>query len=332
MFSHCLFCHEPFPSNTSLEHLRHGRRIAFDPARGRLWTVCGSCVRWTLAPIEARWEALEELERLVADRARLLSRTDNVALFRAEDLEVVRVGRAARAEEAWWRYGRELTWRRKRAVLLMGLEVAVTGGMLPPWPGQGLLMWAARRRRFGRVAVRGRSECPACGHVSTEVRYGSTGKMALVPGGTYGELALYHACPRCRGAAGSGHLLSGPEAESALRRILAFRHYDGAPRDGVLAAAGEIERAGSAGALARQVAAERASLDDLSRPPRTRAVALEIAVNEEAERRLLEMEVAELERRWREEEEVAAIVDRELSFAPEPGRLREGRPDGAGGA
>ncbi len=47
--------------------------------------------------------------------------------------------------------------------------------------------------------------------------------------------------------------------------------------------------------------------------PRTEAIALEIAVNEDTERRLLELELEELERRWREEEEIAAIVDRELT-------------------
>jgi hypothetical protein len=27
--------------------------------RGRLWAVCSSCGRWTLAPFETRWEVLE---------------------------------------------------------------------------------------------------------------------------------------------------------------------------------------------------------------------------------------------------------------------------------
>jgi hypothetical protein len=48
------------------------------------------------------------------DRARLLSQTDNIALLRAGPLEIVRVGRANLSEEAWWRYGRELTTRREK--------------------------------------------------------------------------------------------------------------------------------------------------------------------------------------------------------------------------
>jgi anti-sigma factor RsiW len=140
--------------------------------------VCGACSRWTLAPIEERWEALEELDRLARDRARLLSSTENVALMRVEDLEIVRVGRAERAEEAWWRYGRELTGRRKRSHVLRGLEVAAivgasiaTGGMFGAWFGHGVLVEAARWHRFGNVATRARVECPRCGSPAPEVRF-----------------------------------------------------------------------------------------------------------------------------------------------------------------
>jgi hypothetical protein len=49
---------------------------------------------------------------------------------------------------------------------------------------------------------------------------------------------------------------------------------------------------------------------------------LEIAVNDEAERQQLEMELAELEARWREEEELAAIVDGELTEVPLLERIR----------
>src|SRR5688572_6384064 len=65
MFTRCLVCQSPFPRNETLEHFPTGDRIAFDPARGRLWAVCRTCRRWSLAPIEDRWEALEELEKLV---------------------------------------------------------------------------------------------------------------------------------------------------------------------------------------------------------------------------------------------------------------------------
>ena len=57
----CLACHRPFPGNDVVEHFPASRRIAYDPERGRLWAICDGCGRWTLAPIETRWEALEEL-------------------------------------------------------------------------------------------------------------------------------------------------------------------------------------------------------------------------------------------------------------------------------
>ncbi len=320
MFTRCLFCHAGLPENETLEHLPRGRKVAFDPERGRLWTVCGACARWNLAPIEERWEALEELERLSTGRARLLSRTDNVALLRAGDLELVRVGRAQLAEEAWWRYGSDLARRRKRSYLLHGAEVAamvvasvVSGGALVALGGHGLFQGVARWSRFGGVAVRGRSGCPRCGSVSTEVKFRHTGRLVLLPGGEHGGVALFHPCRACGGEAGAGHLLAGAPAERALRRILAHRHFSGASEARIRDAARAIDQAGSAGALTRGLAGRRLPLGELARHHRTESIALEIAVNDDAERRLLEPEVAELERRWREEEEVAAIADRELS-------------------
>jgi hypothetical protein len=55
---------------------------------------------------------------------------------------------------------------------------------------------------------------------------------------------------------------------------------------------------------------------------RTSAIALEIALNDETERQLLELELKELEARWREEEDIAAIIDGELTRAPSLDRLR----------
>ena len=116
MYSRCLVCRSPFPETGVLGHLPRGDRVAYDPRRGRLWVVCRSCRRWSLAPLEERWEALEELEKLVTRgpggsrggliEPRLLAETDNVSLFGVGALEIVRVGGADSAEEACWRYGR----------------------------------------------------------------------------------------------------------------------------------------------------------------------------------------------------------------------------------
>lgn len=104
----CHFCRGELGSNTTVEPFPVSRRVAYDPLQGRLWAVCQACSRWMLAPIETRWE---ELEWLTTDRARLLAQTENIGLLEVGDVEVVRIGRAALREEAWWRYGREVQRR-----------------------------------------------------------------------------------------------------------------------------------------------------------------------------------------------------------------------------
>jgi len=141
VYTRCLVCSTPFEANEALAHIPLGRRLAFDPARGRLWAICHTCKRWSLAPLEERWEALEELERLTRDSARLLSQTDNIALFRSGNLDIVRVGKANLTEEAWWRYGRELTSRRERYKRL-SLAGSLTAGavMVGGWATGGMTL------------------------------------------------------------------------------------------------------------------------------------------------------------------------------------------------
>ena len=64
MFSTCLFCHGGLGKNEVVEHFPVGSRLAFDSARGRLWAVCPQCRRWNLSPLDERWEAIDECERL----------------------------------------------------------------------------------------------------------------------------------------------------------------------------------------------------------------------------------------------------------------------------
>ncbi|WP_275830391.1 hypothetical protein, partial [Roseisolibacter sp. H3M3-2] len=105
MYAACLFCAAPFPANDALETFPVGRRVAFDAERGRLWAVCRRCERWNLAPLEERWEAIEDAERAFrATRVRVS--TDNIGLATLRSgLELVRVGRPLRPEFAAWRYG-----------------------------------------------------------------------------------------------------------------------------------------------------------------------------------------------------------------------------------
>ena len=329
MFTRCLVCHTPFPPNEELEHYSTGSRIAYDPARGRLWSICRSCKRWSLAPIEERWEALDEIEKLVTDRAKLLSQTDNIALLKAGHLDVVRVGRANLTEEAWWRYGRELTARRERhqKVTFIG-TVAVGTAIAGGWATGGLgwfgawILWdnapdkvadLARWVRFGSTAWRGRQACHQCGYVFRSIAYNRRGGLILRPGEDEGRLGVTLRCPKCGNYEDGGLHLTGREGEHMVRRVLAYHHHAGATERKVRSATRLIEEAGSASDLSRIVVKQGRRLGDLQR---TGAIALEIAANEAAEQRLLELEVAGLEQHWRTEEELASIMDGELTPLP----------------
>src|SRR5262249_9172081 len=77
MYSTCLFCTKTLGANESIETFPVGKRLAFDAAKGRLWVVCPHCERWNLSPLEERWEAIEQSEKLYRDTRRRVA-TDNI--------------------------------------------------------------------------------------------------------------------------------------------------------------------------------------------------------------------------------------------------------------
>ena len=329
MYTRCLVCQTPFPENEALEHFPRGDRVAYDPRRGRLWAICRTCKRWSLAPIEERWEALDELEKVVTDEARLLSQTDNISLLRARDLEIVRVGRANLTEEAWWRYGRELRERREHhKKLTLAGTIAAGAVMAGGWATGGMslvAMWflwgnapekftdAARWLRFGSAAWRGTDQCRACGHVFRDLKFRQMGGIYLLPEHGEKRPALSYRCPACGSYRDGGLHLEDEAAERTLKRVLAYHHYDGADERQIRSAGRLIEEAGSPRHLTRIVVRDGKRLGDLQR---TGAIALEIAANDTSEQRMLELELAELEAIWKREEELASIVDGELTPLP----------------
>ena len=84
MFATCLFCNESLDCNESLESFPVGKRLAFDAAKGRLWVICRKCERWNLSPLEERWEAIEQAERLYRDTRKRVA-TDNIGLAKLRD-------------------------------------------------------------------------------------------------------------------------------------------------------------------------------------------------------------------------------------------------------
>jgi hypothetical protein len=306
-----------------LAHLPRGWRFAFDPERGRLWTVCGGCHRWTLALPGERRTALEELERLARDHARPLAHTAHVQLLAAGPLLLVRVGRADRVEQAWWRYGRELRRRhdafRGPASRVAGVAadaVARVGGLLGLGIGVGAFRWDGpplaeilRWRRFGRAAWRGRETCPSCRSTLVALRYDLAWWSRPLQGPD-GRLGLAVPCPRCDPwTPDKVYRLEGEGAERALRRVLAYQNVAGGGEGAIREAVGRIEAHGSAGAFTREAAR---TVRSLWRMGRTGRLALEMALSESAEERILEREVQALAAVWRREETLARIVDEEL--------------------
>ena len=123
MYTTCLFCNESLGTNDVVELFPVGRRLAFDPEKGRLWVICGSCTRWNLSPIEERWEAIDDCERLFR-ATHLRFSTDNIGLAQLrEGLELVRIGKALRPEVAAWRYGDVI--QRRGSGRLIGLATGL---------------------------------------------------------------------------------------------------------------------------------------------------------------------------------------------------------------
>lgn len=134
-----MYCRRPLGSNDVVESFPVGRRLAFDAARGRLWVVCARCERWNLTPLEERWEAVEDCERIFRD-TRVRISTDNIGLARhREGLSLVRIGEPLRPEFAAWRYGDQFGRRRRRKIIYGTAAAAVVGGLAAGGLAAGVL-------------------------------------------------------------------------------------------------------------------------------------------------------------------------------------------------
>lgn len=335
VFTHCLSCRTPFPRPDEPGLAVPGDHLAYDPERGRLWSICAVCRSWTLAPIEERWETLERLERLTSARrvprsrrALLLSRTENVALYRAGPLRLVRIGATGRLEEAWWRYGRAALERLGRARRMTAgraatLGAAVIGGVLATsLPGRFAFRSPGEVRRwlrFGTVAWAGSERCASCGHGFASLTYFDRRILVLqAPSSDEAGPRVTRRCPSCGDAHGGGLRLSGMSAEQTLRRVLDYELFAGVSDADLRAAVALVEREGArelVGILLRHPQ----TFGDL---PLVARIALDAATDEVRERRLADMEARALETWWREAEALAAIVDGELTDVPTVERLR----------
>lgn len=307
MYPSCLFCSAPFGSNDAIEGLQVGRRLAFDPARGRLWVVCRRCGRWNLTPIEDRWEPLEQCERSFR-ATQVRTSSTNIGLARLDDgAELIRIGAPLRNEFAAWRYGSRLL-RRHRQRALNTVRHA------------GLLVASLWRRPALRIGFeRGEELLLSLHHVmrSRLIRDEESPEgWALVVGHLKEQRSL-RASRLGRRFQEDRVTLTGPEARMAATLILPTVNARGGDDADVTEAVRWLEVGGgperAIGNFARSGLVRPPLVSQLeplrSMHPEVR-LALEMALHEEEERRALSGELSVLHWAWRHEERLAAIADR----------------------
>ena len=328
MYSTCLFCNQALGSNEIIEAFPVGRRLAFDQRLGRLWVVCLKCEKWNLTPLDERWDAIECCERLFRDTHKRVS-TENIGLARlSEGLELVRIGEPLRPEFAAWRYGDQFGRRHRRAVVgvtatvtmvvgmsLIGLVGTAIGGTaaIVGTSVNAAIQWAQlhrmsrrRRRPITRVTVPG-------------------GDRVILRGGDY-VLLKRRPANRDRWVvsvnfAGGRYTVEDVMGLHAMASILPHLNVESGTKSEVSAAVDHLEEAGGPEGLLHWIAARPAYQEPpiwrrwsnspmgLHHLPVETRLALEMAVNEENERKALHGELAHLELAWKDAEEIAAIAD-----------------------
>ena len=299
MYTTCAFCNAKLVGDGGPSGLGVGRRIAFDEWRGRLWVICPKCARWNLTPLDDRLERIETVAR-AAREAKLLAATEQVALLRWQVYDLVRVGKPPRIELAPWR----LKYVIPLTVAAVGLGVAANvaaGGSL------GVFVWNLHRLADGLyVTIVGNRkvnlvEPPIWAHCGAllELRAKHVQHARVVPE-AHADIAVVVSCPHCHHEAA---VLTGSDAHAVLRQGLSYLNTSRAGRRRAEEAARVVDLAGGPDRLIRDVAKRELTLRSL-RPERR--LALEMAVDEQAE-------VQELEREWRDAEELADIADGTLS-------------------
>jgi hypothetical protein len=332
MYATCLFCNKSLGKNEALETFPVGKRLAFDAAKGRLWVVCPTCERWNLSPLEERWEAIEQAEKLYRDTRRRVA-TDNIGLAKLRDgTTLVRIGEPLRPEFAAWRYGDQFGRRRRRQILIATGGVAALGALVTVGisAGVGIGGFGWMMARSAKSIVQGSPETVVAkiktvGGSVRQVRRRHLAETTLsrTPDGALSIDLRFK----------NGHdVFVGREAERIAAIVIPKVNRFGGDKAAVADAVREIETTGGTeGYLDRLTRISTA----LTRPkpsgprnwwqnsnssrdytsyglfalPTAHRLALEMALHEEAERRAIEGELSDLERAWREAEEIAGISD-----------------------
>lgn len=308
MYSTCAFCSGSLGGDGGTSGLGVGKRLAFDEWKSRAWVICQRCGRWNLTPFDNRIETIAALDRM-ASLGRVAASSNQVALIRLGGYDLVRVGKPPRVEMATWRYGERLKARQREKLKVMvpvtvaaiGVAIAVdvvAGGSVGAFMGQipsigeGVYRYIVANRKV-------RVEPPICARCSTPmVLKAKHIQHARLTHSQGHDLSMLVSCPHCKAV---GAELLDAEAEQALRVGLTYANLRKGKKIKRKAeeAAGYVDRHGGPEALIRNTARMERTLKQLIAGE---ALALEMAVDEQAELR-------ELEQQWRQAEETAAIAD-----------------------
>jgi hypothetical protein len=308
----CLFCDSSLAPGPPWAP-GDGHRLAYDPEKGRLWNVCPRCHRWNLAPLDSRWETLEACERSVRDRGTVRLSTTHLSLVHVGKGELIRIGKAPRPEFMDWRYGPRLSADAPRPGFLQrvlaGLPAPPVDGYDPyrftlsvaasaPWLASPFLESAsALTYLFSQVPLA--PECPSCKR-SLALRPWEFQSVRLLGSDRGPRVAA--PCALCRSPVD----ISLADARPTLRLGLSLVTPPPSLRRIAHVVAEEMESLGGPEGLLDLLTAPGATLADLD--PEHRAGLL-VSLDETAEAEALETE-------WREAEEMAAIMDGELSHVP----------------
>ena len=357
MYTTCLFCNESLGTNDVVELFPVGRRLAFDPEKGRLWVICTSCTRWNLSPIEERWEAIDDCERRFR-ATHLRFSTDNIGLAQLrEGLDLVRIGKALRPEVAAWRYGDVI--QRRGSGRLVGVVIGLARrGVRAASDAVGRIMRDDTPSIFADEPLT-RLRLYRHRDRVLDVLTDEQGNRSIIRWGHLDAAELIRPDPHepWRLTVKHDHGLTTVRGDDGVRtaaKMLAALNAAGALPDDVRRATAKIEDAeDEQGYFSRIVAlamrtgwgrfpdapvsseavpvsssaAERLALHIANRSfwgrgsitsepstlmlrlPLVDRLALEMAANEDTERRALAGELLELERAWKDAEEIAAIAD-----------------------
>ncbi|NNM04150.1 MAG: hypothetical protein HKO65_03525 [Gemmatimonadetes bacterium] len=266
-----------------------------------------------MTPLEDRWETLEACEEAVRRRGRVLATTTHLSLVDVEDGKLIRIGAPPRLEFVEWRYGPRSSEESSRpgfwARLLSRLPSPPVGGYDPykgfegalrsePWLASPFLEQASPLTYlFSEVPLA--PVCPSC-HGPLALRPWEFQRIEILAG-PHGPSVLA-VCAICD----TEVVLDLLEARPVLRVALGIVTPQPVLRQIATGAALEMDAMGGPKALLGSLASARHALGDLGSQARAGLI---MTLDELAELEALEAE-------WRRAEEIAAIMDGELSDIP----------------